>query len=275
MAIIRAIVKGEREPTQLAKLRDANCSRSQQEIAEQLSGHWRQDYLFSLEQSLRMYDAINERIEAYEKEILRRLGELERPESRGQSAAKLQNANKAKKIRERGEEPLHQAWFRMSGVDLVAIDSVGVGVVETVLSEYGPDLSRFPSEKHFVAHLRLAPNRPVTGGKPITGKNKKRGMGSSRVREALRCAVLSLRQSQTALGAYYRHLAQRLGADVAGFATARKVAQYIYRLLRWGHEYLDQGAQAYEQRYQLARIRRIKQQALTLGYELTPKPANP
>lgn len=274
MAIIRAIVKGERDPAKLAELRDVNCRRSEKEIAEELTGHWREDYLFSLDQSLRMYDTVNERIEAYEKEILRRLGDMEQPECQGQAAPKLKNANKAKKIRERGEEPMRQALYRMSGVDLAVIDGVGVAVVEAVLSEYGPDLSRFAGEKEFVAHLNLAPNRPVTGGKPIKGKKKKRGMGSSRVQKALRSAVLSLRQSQTAIGAYFRRTAQRLGADVAGFATARKVAQYIYRLLRWGHEYVDEGAQAYEERYQTARLNRIKQHAATLGYELTPKTAN-
>jgi hypothetical protein len=115
-----------------------------------------------------------------------------------------------------------------------------------------------------LVHLRLAPNRPITGGKPIKRK-KKRGMGVARVREALRMAVLSLRYSQTALGAYLRHLAQRLGMDVAGFATERKVASYIYRLLRYGHAYVDEGAAAYEHRYQAARLHRMKVSAASLG----------
>jgi transposase len=180
-----------------------------------LTGHWRQDHLFSLKQSLQMYDAANERMEAYDKEILRYLKDMEQPQCKDQQAPKLKNSNKARKIRERGEEAKRQAFFRMSGVDLTSIDGVAVGVVETVLSEYGPDLSRFPTEKEFISHLRLAPRRPVTGGKPIKQK-KKRGTGSTRVCESLRSAVLSLRQSQTALGAYFRHLAQRLGPDVAG-----------------------------------------------------------
>jgi len=62
-------------------------------------------------------------------------------------------------------------------------------------------------------------------------------------------AALSLRHSQTALGAYYRKLAQRLGGDVAVFATARKLATLIYRLLRWGQPYMDEGVEAYEKRY--------------------------
>jgi transposase len=62
MAILRAIVKGERDARQLAKLRDPHCRKSEEEIAEQLSGHWREDHLFSLQQALRMYDAVQERI---------------------------------------------------------------------------------------------------------------------------------------------------------------------------------------------------------------------
>jgi len=85
---------------------------------------------------------------------------------------------------------------------------------------------------------------------------------------ALRMAATSLRHSQTALGAYYRQIARRLGADVAVFATARKLAQHIYRLLRWGHPYVDEGAAAYDKRYQLARAKRLAATAKTLGYRL-------
>ena len=58
MAILRAIVGGERDAQKLAKLRDRRCSKTQQEIAEQLNGHWRDDHIFSLQQALKMYDAV-------------------------------------------------------------------------------------------------------------------------------------------------------------------------------------------------------------------------
>lgn len=273
MTIIRAIVKGERNPAELAKLRDPGCRKSVEEIAEQLSGHWRSDHLFSLEQSLRMHDCIEETMAVYDQEILRQLAELERAGFEGKQPPELANKNKAKKIRQRGEEPLRQAFYRMGGADLTAIDAVGVGVVECVLSEYGPDLSCFPTENHFVSHLTLAPKNAVSGGKPL--RKKKRGSGASRVSAALRMAVLSLRQSQTALGAYFRHTAQRLGADVATFATARKVATLIYRLLRWGHAYVDEGAEAYEKRYHAARIQRLRATAAELGLVLTPQSTTP
>jgi len=83
-------------------------------------------------------------------------------------------------------------------------------------------------------------------------------------------AALSLRHSQTALGAYYRKIAQRKGGDIAVFATARKLATLIFRLLRWGQPYVDEGAEAYEDRYRQMRIECLKATAKQLGYELAP-----
>src|SRR5712691_2671385 len=273
MAILRAIVDGERDARQLAKLRHWRCHKSEEEIAEQLSGHWREDHLFSLRQGLKMYDAIQERITDYEKEILQKLAEMEREECRGQEVPKSKNPQKGRAIRRRGEEPMRQALYRMSGVDLTGIDAIGVETVQVVLSEYGPDLSRFPSEKQFVSHVTLAPHKPTSAGKPV--KKKKRNSASTRVAAALRMAASSLRHSETALGAYYRHIARRIGGDVAVFATARKLATIIYRLLRWGQPYVDEGAQAYEQRYRENRIKSLTARAKELGYQLTPTTARP
>jgi hypothetical protein len=269
MAILRAIVGGERDAAKLAKLRDRRCRKSEEEIAQELTGHWREDHLFSLEQALKVYDGLQERIADYDRRILEQLGEMTREEQRGQQAPALKNKEKARCIERRGEEPLRQALYRMSGVDLTAIDAIGAGAVEVVLSEYGPDLSRFPSEDEFVSHVNLAPRKPVTGGKPI--KKKKRGSASTRVAGALRMAAVSMRNSKTALGAYFRQVARRIGRDVAVFATARKLAQLIYRLLRWGQPYVDEGAEAFEKRYAEQRLQRLKASANNLGYELTLK----
>ena len=268
MALVQAIVKGERDPRQLAKLRDPRCQKSEEEIAEQLTGHWREDHLFSLGQALKMYEAIQERIQDYERAILDKLKEMEREECRGKEAPELKNKQKAKTILKRGQEPLHQALYRVSGEDLIAIDALGVESVQAVISEYGSDLSRFPGEKQFISHVLLAPRRPTSGGKPV--KKKRRGSASTRVAAALRMAALSVRHSRTALGAYYRQIARHKGADVAVFATARKLASLIYRMLRWGKSYVDEGAEAYENRYQEARLQRLTSIARELGYQLTP-----
>jgi transposase len=202
MAIIRAIVKGERDAKKLAQLRDPHCRKSEEEIAEQLSGNWRKDHLFSLKQALKMYESIQERVAEYEVEILQVLVEMQQVPGGGSDVPPVKNREKAKAIKKRGEEPMRQALYRMSGVDLTSIDAIGVETVQVVLSEYGPDLSRFPTEKEFVSHVTLAPHRPTSAGKPL--KKKKRYSASTRVAAALRMAALSMRNSQTALGAYYR-----------------------------------------------------------------------
>ena len=138
----------------------------------------------------------------------------------------MKNRPQAYAIKKHGEEPMHEALYRISGVDLVAIDAIGVETVKVVISEYGPDLSRFPTEKQFISHITLAPHKPTSGGKAV--RKKKRGSASTRVAEALRMAALSMRHSPSALGAYYRHIARRIAGDVAVFATARKLATLIY-----------------------------------------------
>jgi transposase len=268
MAILRAIAAGERDARNLAKLRDRRCHKSEEQIAEQLSGHWREDHLFSLQQALKMHDAIQQRIADYDQEILRKLAAMQREDTRDQPPPAVKNPQKAKAIKKRGEEPMRGALYRMSGVDLTSIDAVGVETVQVVLSEYGPDLSRFATEKEFVSHLTLAPHRPTSGGKPV--HKKRRSMASTRVAGSLRMAALSLRHSQTALGAYYRRISHRIGGDVAVFATARKLATLVYRLLRWGQQYVDEGVDAFEKRYQAIRITALKARAKALGLDLVP-----
>ena len=83
-------------------------------------------------------------------------------------------------------------------------------------------------------------------------------------------AALSAGKTNTALGAYYRSIAIRRGPGIAVFATARKLAQYIYRLLRFGKEYLDIGVEEYEQRNHDRRMKALKARARQMGYRITP-----
>jgi transposase len=269
MAILRAITEGERDARKLAKLRDPRCRKGEEEIGEQLSGHWREDHLFSLQQALKMYESIQQRIADYDQEILRKLAAMHCEDLQDQSPPPVKNPQKAQAIKKRGEEPMREALYRMSGVDLTTIDAIGVETVQVVLSEYGPDLSCFATEKEFVSHLTLAPRRPTSGGKPV--RKKRKNTASTRVAGALRMAALSLRNSATALGAYYRRIARRIGGDVAVFATARKLATLIYRMLRWGQQYVDEGEAAYEKRYQAIRVNAVKAKAKELGFELVQK----
>lgn len=263
MGIIRAIVEGERDAVKLAKLRDKRCRKSEQQIAEELTGNWRTEHLFSLKQALRMYDHICAGIAQYDAEIQRTLAALHPPENRTLKAPEVANKNKRKNFRARGQEPMREALFRLTGHDLTAIDGIGVDTAETVLSELGTDLSCFPSEHQFVSYLKLAPKLAISGGKPIPSKRS--GSTTTRLGATFRMAALTLRNSKTALGAEYRRIARRKGASVAVFALARKLAILVYRLLRYGQDYVDEGMQAYEERFKAARLRTCKQIAKEFG----------
>lgn len=269
-AIIRAIVAGERDPVKLAELRDPACRKSKEQIAELLTGHWRSDHLKNLESGLKMFDFTAEMIAGYEREIEARLKQLTPEERTDKPAPPLVNRERMKGFKRRGENARRDALYQMVGVDLTAIDGIGVETAEILVSEYGTDLSKFETEKQFVAHLQLAPNQAISGGKPIK-KRVSRSKGG-RAGQALRTAAVTVQRGKTALGAYYRRISRSKGATVAAFATARKLATLVFRLLRWGQSYVDIGQAAYEERYQASRLRSLTATAAQLGYQLTKTP---
>jgi transposase len=266
MAIIRRIVAGERDPQVLAELRDPRCQKTQAEIAEHLRGNWRAEHLFTLGQGLKMYDFTQRCMEEYDAQIMQRLAELEKPNLMPSAPADLPRKDKMKSLNRREQQPLRHALYRMSGVDLTTIDAIGVETAELVLSELGTDYSVFPTEGHFVSYLKLSPKLAISGGKPI--RSKKPMSTSTRVGAALRMAATTLRHSKTALGGEFRRLARLKGVGIAVFAMARKLAILIYRLIRFGQAYVDQGLEAYEQRFRQQRLHACQNMANSLGFKL-------
>jgi len=268
LAIVRAIVDGERNAAELAKFRDRRCKKSEAQIAEHLRGNWRDEHLFNLQMGLRRYDQITLIIEEYDTQLGNWIAELESADRHGQSAPAHPNSAKEKGIRRRGEGIKRDALWRFAGVDLTRIDGLSASAAETVLTEVGLDLHNFPAEPQFVSWLRLSPKLSVSAGKPLP--KRKNGTGATRVATVLRMAALAVARSQTALGAYYRRIARRKGAAVAIFATARKIAVLVFRMLRYGHDYVDEGVAAYEVRFQQRRLRQLTETARHFGYQLVP-----
>ena len=268
MQIIRAIVAGERDPKVLAELRDKRCKKSKEEIAEYLTGNWREEHLFNLEEALRHFDDLEATINRYEDRIMAELKALA-PEDGDDPPPINPNPSKEKSIRRHGNAPLRDALFFASGVDLTAIDGINVGVAAVVLSELGCSLDKFPNERAFVKWLRLCPNNPTSAGKVL--HKKTRGTGSSRVSRALRQAAVSVRKSNSALGAEYRRTARRCGAGSAVFAVARRLAKFVFRMLRYGRAYVDVGAAAYEERFAKQRFANFLRQAEAFGVDVVPK----
>jgi transposase len=270
MAMIRAIVAGERDARQLVKLRNERCAHTRKEMIEELTGNWREEHLFNLKEALAMYDFIQQRLAAYENEIHRMLKELA-AKTESKPIPELSNPNKKHSVRKNGQEPLRQALYGACASDLTNIDGISTTTAEVILSEVGPNLTAFPSERHFVSFLKLSPKLAISGGKPIRKHSK--GTASTRIGNALRMAAMTLRNSKTALGASYRSIARRKGACVAVFATARKLAILIYRMLRHGMAYVDEGIQSYEERFRTARLQTCQQIAKQLGYKLIQESA--
>ena len=266
MAIIRAIIDGERDPRTLAKLRDRRCRKSEKQIAEELTGNWRPEHLFNLRQALKMYDQICELVTEYDTEILAYITTLQTCIDQDESALPPIPKSKTREIAKKGQAPMRQALYQLTGFDLTTIDGIGVDTAAEVISELGFDYSAFPTEAHYVSYLRLAPNLSISAGKKVPSKLK--GTTTSRVAKALRLAALSLRKSKTALGAYYRRISRRKGASVAVFATARKLAQIIYRLVCYGQAYVDIGAKAYEAQFNDRRLKYYTKALNDMGYKV-------
>lgn len=268
MAIIRAIVNGERDPHVLANMRDRRCRKSKKQIADELTGNWRYEHLFNLHQALKMYDQFCSVVAEYDAEILTYIKSLQPTIGNDVSAPPLASKSKARNIAKKGQEPMRQALYQYTGFDMTTIDGIGVDTASVVLSEIGTDLSMFPNEGHFTSYLRLAPNLSISAGKRVPNKSK--ATTCTRVAAALRNAALSLKNSKTALGAYYRRISRRKGASVAVFATARKLAQTIYRLICYGQAYVDVGAKAYEERFNQRRLRFFSKSLNEMGYKVEP-----
>ena len=270
MLIVRSIVRGERDPLKLAALRDRRCKKSEPEIAEYLTGTWRDEHLFNLASALRLYDALQAEVELFDQRLHEVLVEMQPPERRNARVPAHPKPSKHAAMQRRGEQEQRNELWRFAGCDLTQIDGISPDTAAIILTEVGFDLSRFPTEKHFVAWLRLAPHRPISGGKLL--RKRPNGTGSNRIAGALRIAALSQARAKTALGASFRRIARRKDGKTAVFATARKLAQLVFRMLRYGHDYIDIGEKAFEQRFQAKRLAGLRRSAESLGYTIVATP---
>ncbi|HKB40041.1 MAG TPA: IS110 family transposase [Gemmataceae bacterium] len=267
--IIAAILDGERDPRRLAALRDPKCKNGAATIAKALEGTWRPEHLFALRQAYDLYQFHHRQIAQCDAAIQAELAKL--PDRSGDKPFMA-------KPRRCGRKPNDLSFdacgplFKALGVDLTEIEGIDVGTALVILAEIGVDVSRFPTEKHFASWLGVCPRQHESNQ---TKKKRRPRQGKNRVAITLRMAAQALGRTLSPLGLFYRRIKSRIGGKGAVTATAHKLAGLVYRMLKYGKDYVRRSTEEYEGKIREQLERSLQRRAAALGYELVPKPPSP
>jgi len=266
MAIVDAILAGERNPQRLAKLRDPHIKCDGRTIARSLVGDYRGEHLFTLRQSVTAYRHYQQLLAACDVEMERLLEEFS--DRNAPATPALQEPAKRRKPRRNEMRfDLRGHLYRILGVDLTAVPGISALTAHVLLTEVGPDLSAFRNEAAFSSWMGLCPDNRVSGGKLLSSRTRK---VNSRAAKALRMAANALHRSQSWLGNYFRTMRAKLGAPKAITATAHKLARIVFHLLTTREPY-DESIFAKEELHHQRRIqRKLQKQAKLLGFQLVP-----
>jgi transposase len=265
LAILDAILDGQRDPQVLAQLRDRRIKASPEMIAKSLVGDYRSEHLFVLRQSLASYRAYQKQILECDQEIQTTLTQFESQADPALLPPRPKKAHKPQ--RNQFHFDLRAELHRVFGVDLTAIPGVKDLSLHVLLSEVGPDLSAFPSERDFASWLGLCPNPHITGGRVLSSRTRK---VRSRLAQALRMAAQSLDHSQSYLGQFYRRLRAKHGPLGAITIAAHKLARIVYHLLKTHQPYDESVFAREEELHRLRTQARLQRQAKAFGFQLVP-----
>lgn len=266
MAILRAIVHGERDPYQLAELKHSLIRASREEIAQSLQGNWREELLFVLRQNLELYEMYQQKVRECDQHIAAHLKTLPDQVDGAQHPIPPPRRVSWSRQRQPGFD-LRGELYRLTGVDLTQVDGLDVPTIQTVISEVGMDRSAWKTEKHFGSWLGLSPDNRISGGKVLKRGTRK---AVNRAAMALRLAAWNLIRSQSALGAKFRPSAHPPGSPKAITAMADHLPRLVYRMLKFGHAYVDRGIQHYATKYRQRQLAWLKKQAASLNLQLVP-----
>ena len=264
LRILRDIVAGRTDPHALAQHRDYRCHASEAEIVAALTGNYRPEHVFVLRQNVEAFDYVQQQLATCDTAIdahLQTLTAHATPPTTPLPPPRPRQKPRDNEPRFELRTPLHH----LTGVDLSQLDGIGPYNALRLLSEIGTDMTRWPTDKHFTSWLTLAPNNKISGGRLLSSRTQP---SANRAAAILRLAAMNLGRTQTALGAFYRRLAFRVGKAKAITATARKLAILVYHTLKDGLVYRDPGAAAYDAQHRTHVLRRLRQRAANLGFGL-------
>jgi len=263
-AIIRAILRGTRAPEKLAKHRDKGCKASETEIAQALTGSYREEHLFELKLAYEAWQFTLRQVAEVHGQVALQLGRMRCDRA-------LPPLKPKPRPKRRASSPgfdVRAGLYYVVGLDLTEIEGVSELTALTVVSEIGPGVSRFATVKKFCSWLGLCPNWKKTGGRVRSSRTRR---GVNRAAQALRVAAQGLHHSKGALGGFLRRMKARLGAQAALTATAHKLARIVYLALKHGMTYVRQGQEEYEAQMKEKQVRALRRKARQLGLEVVEK----
>ncbi len=271
LAILDAIVAGERDPAVLAKLRDPRIKADEETIRKSLEGNWRAEHILALKQRLSLYRSHGEMISDCDKEIEKLVAAFEPEVDLDEKPMPKDRKQKNRRKKKSGSPAfdMRAEAYKLFGVDLTQIPGL-MTLVFMLFSEVGRDMSRWPTSAHFVSWLGLCPDNDISGGKVLW-----RGVRRTKNRAGtlFRLAAHSLHHDQTPIGHYLRRMKAKLGPAGATTATAQKIAIIFYTMVKNKVEY---DASLWAQRDAMREKRldtRLQKQAAQRGYKLVPMEA--
>jgi transposase len=267
LAIIRSIVRGDRDPQQLAALRKPGCARSAADIAKALTGTYRAEHVFALKQALELYDVYTVKVAECDAEMERYISSLV-PESADDLPPLPPSRKRDSNSKNAPTYDARTLLYRLTGVDLVDITGLNESTVQTIIAEAGLDMTRWPSSKHFCSWVSVAPHNDISGGKVLRSRTLRARNAAG---QAFRLAAQSAsRCPHSVYGAFYRRIKGRIGAEQAIVATAHKIARTYYTVMKNRTPFHDIGAAEYERQARERELQHLQQRAAKLGFALTP-----
>jgi transposase len=267
MAILRRIVAGDRDPVALAQLRQPRCKHTTEEIAKALTGNYRPEHVFALNQALALYDFYTTKLKECDAEIERQYQAF-KPVVDPEQDPLPPSTKTTSHCKNAPDFDVRTALYRTCGVDLTAVDGLNGASAQEFLSETGTDMSKWRTDKHFCSWLHLAPHNDISGGKVLRSRILK---GRNRAGQVLRLAAQSVGRSDSALGAYYRRMQAKFGPERAVVATAHKLACIVYHMLKERQPYRPMPTADYARREKDRELRQLERRAAKLGYTLASK----
>jgi hypothetical protein len=266
--ILRAIVAGERDPQVLAAFRQPGCKADEATIVKALTGSWRPEHLFTLQQSLELFDFFTSQIAVCDAEIERQFAALKPRWDAPADLPQLPPVKPSSRTKNKPADSTRQELFRLVGVDLVAVTGLSDSLAQTIISEIGTDMARFTDVNHFCSWLGLAPHNDISGGKILRSRTLKT---NNRAGQAFRQAAASVARSNSAFGAFFRLKRTQLGPAQAQVATAHKIARTVYFMLKYKVPFDEIGAQGYETQQRKRELTHLQRKAAKLGFDLVPR----